>query len=80
MKRISLIISLVVLFALGCNAQNNDFKFGFRLGPNFGWASSGSVMTENHGARLGFGAGLVLAIILAMFLQPLRVWISISVA
>lgn len=60
MKRISLIISLVVLFALGCNAQNNDFKFGFKLGPNFGWASSGSVMTENHGARLGFGAGLVL--------------------
>ena len=59
MKRISLIISLVVLFALGANAQNGDLKFGLKLGPNFGWASSGSEVTENHGARLGFDAGLV---------------------
>ena len=59
MKRISLIISLVMLFALGGNAQNGDLKFGLKLGPNFGWASSGSEATENHGAKLGFGAGLV---------------------
>ena len=44
MKRISLIISLVVLFALGGNAQNGDLR---------------SVVTENHGARLGFDAGLI---------------------
>ena len=59
MKRISLIISLVVLFALGGNAQNGDLRFGLKLGPNFAWASSGSEVTENHGARLGFDAGLV---------------------
>ena len=59
MKRISLIISFVVLFALGGNAQNGDLRFGLRLGPNFSWASSGSDVTKNHGAKLGFGAGLV---------------------
>lgn len=48
-----------MLFALGGNAQNGDLKFGLKLGPNLGWVSSGSEVTENHGARLGFGAGLV---------------------
>lgn len=59
MKRISLIISFVVLFALGGNAQNGDLKLGLKFGPNFGWASSGSEVTENLGAKLGFDAGLI---------------------
>ena len=60
MKKISLIISFVVLFALGGNAQSGDFRFGLKLGPSFDWASSGSVQAENKGVRLGFNAGLVL--------------------
>ena len=60
MKKISLIISFVVLFALGGNAQSGDFRFGLKMGPSFDWASSGSVQVENKGVRLGFNAGLVL--------------------
>ena len=59
MKRISLIISLLVLFVLGGNAQNDDLKFGVKLGPSFNWASSGSVETANKGVRVGFGAGFI---------------------
>lgn len=60
MKKISLIISFVVLFVLGGNAQSGDFRFGLKLGPSFDWASSGSVQAENKGMRMGFNAGLVL--------------------
>lgn len=59
MKRISLIISLVMLFALSGTAQIGNFRFGLKLGPNFSWAGPCSEVTENHGARLGFGTGLV---------------------
>ncbi len=60
MKRMSLIISLVMLFALGGTAQNGNFRFGLKLlGPNFSWAGPCSKMTENHGARLGFGTGII---------------------
>ena len=59
MKRISLIISLVVLFALSGTAQIGNFRFGLKLGPNFSWAGPCSEVTENHGARLGFGTGIV---------------------
>ena len=50
MKRISLIISLVMLFALSGTAQNGNFRFGLKLGPNFSWAGPCSEKTENHGA------------------------------
>ncbi len=59
MKRISLIISLVVLFALNGAAQIDNFRFGLKLGPNFSWAGPCSEKVENHGARLGFGTGIV---------------------
>lgn len=59
MKRIPLIISLVVLFALNGNAQIGDLRFGLKLGPSFDWASSGSVETANKGVGMGFGAGVV---------------------
>lgn len=59
MKKISLIISLVALFALGGHAQNSDLRFGFKLGPSFDWASSGSERASNRGMGVGFGAGFV---------------------
>ena len=60
MKKISLIISFVVLFAFGGKAQSGDVRVGLKLGPSFDWAGSGSVQAENEGVRLGFNAGLVL--------------------
>ena len=60
MKKISLIFSFVVLFALGSNAQNGAFRMGLKLGPSLDWASSGSIETENVGAKLGFNAGFVI--------------------
>ena len=60
MKKISLIYSFVVLFALGGNAQSGNFRIGLKLGPTFDWASSGSVETENDGVKLGFNAGCVI--------------------
>lgn len=59
MKKISLIISFVVLFAIGGNAQSSDFRIGLKLGPSFDWASPGSEQTTNNGTRLGFKTGLV---------------------
>lgn len=60
MKKISLIFSFVVLFALGGIAQSGDFRIGLKLGPSFDWASSGSVETQHEEMGLGFNAGLVL--------------------
>ena len=59
MKKISLIFSFVVLFALGGIAQSGDFRIGFKLGPSFDWASSGSVETQHEEMGLGFNVGLV---------------------
>jgi len=59
MKRISLIISFVMLFALGGIAQKGDFRIGLKLGPSFDWASSGSEQTKNDGMKVGFTTGLV---------------------
>lgn len=59
MKRISLIISLVMLFTLSGTAQIDNLRFGLKLGPNFSWAGPCSEKTDNHGARLGIGTGLV---------------------
>ena len=60
MKKILLIISLVVAFAIGGNAQNKNVRCGLKLGPSFDWASAGSVDTKNEGMRMGFNVGLVL--------------------
>lgn len=59
MKRISLIISLVMLFTLSGTAQIDNLRFGLKLGPNFSWAGPCSEKTDNHGAKLGIGTGLV---------------------
>lgn len=62
MKKISLIISFVVLFALSGNAQtkNKNVRVGLKIGPSIDWASSGSVETENKGVRPGLNMGLIL--------------------
>ena len=49
MKKISLIISFVVLFSLAGNAQIDNLRIGFKIGPSLDWASSGSIETENKG-------------------------------
>ena len=59
MRRNLLIISLLWLIVLSGNAQTKEFRFGFKFGPTFDWASSGSTVTQNRGMRLGLGAGLV---------------------
>ena len=54
-----LIISMVTLFAVGGNAQTKNARVGFKLGPTFDWASSGSVAASSNGMGLGFNAGLL---------------------
>lgn len=60
MKKIFLIISVLVCFTLGSNAQIKPIKFGFKMGPSLDWASPGSTATSNEGVKLGFGAGLII--------------------
>lgn len=57
MKKIALIISLVALFAINGNAQQKKYVFGLKLGPNVGWAASGSAETSGGHARMGFAVG-----------------------
>ena len=59
MKKISLIISFVVLFAVGGMAQIGDFRIGLKVGPSFDWASPGSAQTTNDGMGIGLVSGLV---------------------
>ena len=59
MKRILLVISLVACFAMASNAQSSPFRLGCKVGPSIDWASAGSQVTDGKGAKLGFGAGLV---------------------
>jgi hypothetical protein len=56
MKRISLIISFVVVVAMSGYAQT---RIGLKFGPTFNWASSGSIAAKNDGLGLGFRTGLV---------------------
>lgn len=60
MKKISLIISFVVLFALAGNAQIDNLRIGLKIGPSFDWASSGSTVTEYKGMGIGLNMGAVL--------------------
>ena len=59
MRKTLLIISLVVAFFVGANAQTSNAKFGVKLGPTFDWASSGSTAASNDGFGLGASSGLV---------------------
>lgn len=57
MKRITLIISLVALFALNCNAQKGKVKYGLKFGPDLNWASSASSEGKNNGVGIGLRVG-----------------------
>ena len=60
MKKTLLIISLVACFAMASHAQDRPLRLGLKVGPNIGWASSGSTVTDGKkGARPGFGLGFV---------------------
>ena len=60
MKKISLIISFVVLFALGGKAQIDNLRIGLKIGPSIDWASSGSPETESKAPGVGLNMGLIL--------------------
>ena len=60
MKKISLIISFVMLFALGGYAQMENVRFGLKIGPSIDWASSGSTETESKAPGLGMNLDLIL--------------------
>jgi len=76
MKKISLIISFVVLFALAGNAQTassgkapaassvnaltKNVRVGLKIGPSIDWASSGSPETESKAPGVGLNMGLIL--------------------
>ena len=57
MKKIALIISMMLLVALNANAQRGATVIGLKLGPNVGWASSGSAETSSDGIGMGFAVG-----------------------
>ena len=59
MKKISLIISFVVLFALGGHAQMENVRIGLKIGPSIDWASSGSLETESRSPGVGLNVGLI---------------------
>lgn len=57
MKRTILIISVITLFSLNCNAQKGANDFGLKVGPNFGWAGSATTAGKSNGAQLGLCVG-----------------------
>lgn len=59
MRKSLLFFSLVMLIAMGGNAQILGGRFGVKLGPTVDWASPGSTAVENEGVRMGFNVGLV---------------------
>ena len=59
MKKALLIISLLTIVVVGANAQTKMSKFGFKVGPTFDWASSGSTAANYEGIRIGFNLGFV---------------------
>lgn len=57
MKRKLLIISLVAMVSLHCTTLMGQMNFGFKLGPNLGWAGSATTAGNGNGVRLGLNAG-----------------------
>lgn len=57
MKRILLIITCLVIFAIDCDAQRGSKSFGFKAGPNVDWVNTASSAGRNNGTRFGFTTG-----------------------
>ncbi len=59
MKKKLLFVGLMLALSLGASAQDQDFSFGLRLGPNFTWTTSKTGAAVNEGTGVGFDMGFV---------------------
>ena len=59
MKKKLLFIGLMLALSLNASAQEEEFVFGFRLGPNFTWTASRQGAAVNEGTGVGFDMGFI---------------------
>lgn len=59
MKKNLLLIGLVLALSLSASAQYKGFTFGFKAGPNVGWAGSSTNTAHAVGARAGGDIGFI---------------------
>ena len=59
MKKNLLLIGLVLTLSLSASAQYKGFSFGFKVGPNFGWAGSSTNTAKALKARTGADLGFI---------------------
>lgn len=59
MKKKILFIGLMLAFSLIASAQEEEFVFGFRLGPNFNWIGSREGAADNQGVKANFDMGFI---------------------
>ena len=59
MKKTLLFVGLMLALSLGASAQDQEFSFGLRLGPNFTWTASRQGAAVNEGTGVGFDMGFV---------------------
>lgn len=66
MKKITIIVSLLFVFVISANAQNEKFfRFGLHGSPSISWLKSETKAYESNGSRIGFGYGLITEFALA---------------
>lgn len=58
MKRTVLVFSLLAIVSLHCTSLMGQINFGFKLGPNLGWAGSATTAGSGDGARMGLTTGI----------------------
>ena len=63
MKKKLLFVGLMLALSLSALAQEQEFVFGFRLGPNFNWIGSRAGAAENHGDKSGTDVGFDLGFV-----------------
>ena len=59
MKKNLLLIGLVLTLSLSASAQYKGFTFGFKAGPNIGWAGSATNTALSAGVRAGGDIGFI---------------------
>lgn len=59
MKKKLLFVGLMLALSLGASAQEQEFSFGLRLGPNFDWIGSRGGAADNQGTKVGFDFGFL---------------------
>ncbi len=63
MKKKLFFVGLMLALSLGASAQDQEFSFGLRLGPNFNWIGSRAGAAENHGDKSGTDVGFDLGFV-----------------